>query len=443
MNSTVRRTSFEPPTNVDPRAGNVVMRRVSLILMALSVGAVLLPTSVSACTIPVFRYALEAWRPDNYEVILFHRGALSDAENDLLQPFRAQSGTGVPTPNTAVITVDLNGEVKPDFAKIWEQEPGESLPWLMVRTPYKGGNESLWSGSLTPEGVDEALASPLRKEIVRRIVSGDSVVWVLLEGTDAKQNDAIAKVVDEELSKLVQQIALPEIDPRDLESLSVSPEQLQLKFSLLRLNRQAAVDRLLVEMFLSVEADLRNAEFSDSPMLFPVFGRGRVYYPLVGAGIVAENVEDMARFLCGACQCTIKAQNPGLDLLLAVDWEQELSLVTRPAPMPPGLTGLDGFDNAPAQQAMSSESAPNATPSAAKNAEETGSNVDGSFPANGETIPSGTPATSLAFTGTSVAESLEPRADRGGMGQNILFVAGLLTVVVVVLSVTLLPRQSR
>ncbi len=28
------------------------------------------------CNVPVFRFALERWKPDNYEVILLHRGPL-------------------------------------------------------------------------------------------------------------------------------------------------------------------------------------------------------------------------------------------------------------------------------------------------------------------------------------------------------------------------------
>ena len=51
---------------------------VRLILLVLSAAA-LAPT----CNIPVFRYALERWPADSYEVILFHRGPLTAAEQAL------------------------------------------------------------------------------------------------------------------------------------------------------------------------------------------------------------------------------------------------------------------------------------------------------------------------------------------------------------------------
>jgi hypothetical protein len=42
---------------------------VSIAFAALSAPAV-------ACNIPVFRYALERWRADSYEAVLFYRGRL-------------------------------------------------------------------------------------------------------------------------------------------------------------------------------------------------------------------------------------------------------------------------------------------------------------------------------------------------------------------------------
>jgi hypothetical protein len=56
------------------------------------------------------------------------------------------------------------------------------------------------------------------------------------------------------------------------------------------------------------------------PMAFPVFGRGRALYALVGKGIAPDVIEEACVFLTGGCQCTVKAQNPGVDLIMNVDW---------------------------------------------------------------------------------------------------------------------------
>jgi hypothetical protein len=63
-------------------------------------------------------------------------------------------------------------------------------------------------------------------------------------------------------------------------------------------------------------------------MVFPVFGRGRALFPLVGAGITPKNIRDAAEFLAGPCSCEVKEQNPGFDLLLKADWRDLLGQAT-------------------------------------------------------------------------------------------------------------------
>ena len=45
--------------------------------------AMVAASSAQACSVPVFRYALVQWRPDSFEVIVFHQGPLSDAQKEL------------------------------------------------------------------------------------------------------------------------------------------------------------------------------------------------------------------------------------------------------------------------------------------------------------------------------------------------------------------------
>jgi hypothetical protein len=76
-------------------------------------------------------------------------------------------------------------------------------------------------------------------------------------------------------------------------------------------------------------------------MLFPVFGRGRVLYALVGGGIEPANIEKAARFLIEGCSCIVKRDNPGTGLLLDTDWsafgaadEADTPLAGRSVPPP-------------------------------------------------------------------------------------------------------------
>ena len=74
-----------------------------------------------------------------------------------------------------------------------------------------------------------------------------------------------------------------------------------------------------------------------------MFGRGRAYDGLVGERLTPQSIEDACRFLTGACQCTVKAQNPGLDLLMRVSWDDLIRPMDTEAGAPPPLVGLDDF----------------------------------------------------------------------------------------------------
>ena len=46
-------------------------------LLKTAVALVLVAVVAEACSVPVFRYALERWQADPYEVFVFHRGPLT------------------------------------------------------------------------------------------------------------------------------------------------------------------------------------------------------------------------------------------------------------------------------------------------------------------------------------------------------------------------------
>jgi len=57
------------------------------------------------------------------------------------------------------------------------------------------------------------------------------------------------------------------------------------------------------------------------PIVFPVFGRGRALFALVGEGINSDNLREAIAFITGPCGCEIKMMNPGVDLLMSVNWD--------------------------------------------------------------------------------------------------------------------------
>ena len=341
--------------------------------------ALMAAASAQACSVPVFRYALEQWRPDSFEVIVFHQGPLSDAQKELAAKVEPKNIDASYTANAWVRTVDLDAAPDAALVELWEQQETKTLPWMLVRSPAKFGKPlNVVSQEFNEENVTSLLDSPLRKKITDGILKGDSVVWVLLKSGDTAKDAAAEEIMRGELKRLQGELKLPEIDEQDIEDgfLSVNPDDLKLRFSMITVAKDDAQEQAFVQMLLTVEPDLRDPEFANEPMALPVFGRGRALYALIGKGINAETIEDAGRFLTGACQCTVKAQNPGVDILTSVDWDRLVVPTLEKDTILPALAGLSGFgkeddghshpdDHSHAEAVTSSKEATDETPVAA------------------------------------------------------------------------------
>jgi hypothetical protein len=313
----LRRPTVKLPPSPFVRLG------ISCAAIALASG-LLAPAASPACNVPVFRYALERWRPDPYRVTLFKRGNLTEAQQQLLAKLDDLSGVTPANVAVRIVELDVKNEVAIDDEtdrKLLAASGSSEFPRLVVQYPESLRNDKpIATGPLTDETVSRTLVSPVRTELVRRLAAGQTAVWLLLECGDAAKDEAAAKQLTDDLKTLSKSLELPELSDAPEDNL-LSGAPLGITFSLLRISRTAAVERSLVDALLASESDL--LELND-PMIFPVFGRGRALLPLVGAGITTDNIRDSAQFLVGACSCEVKDLNPGFDLLLAADWEELL-----------------------------------------------------------------------------------------------------------------------
>jgi len=286
---------------------------ISLVSIAF---VILLSTPIRACSVPVFQYALAYWTADAYEVIVFHRGSLSSEEQVTVDGLQRASWDADSRANVVVKTVDLAGSPSVVMQKLWEAQSASELPWMVIRYPrFSGVSESVWSGHFTAAGIRALLDSPVRKEIARRILDGEVAVWVFLESGVQEQDEAAARLLETELKRMSEnfRISVPEGS-----MIQFDEEDLSVEFSMVRLSRNDTSERMFIQMLLNSEWDLKTFP---KPMAFPIFGRGRVLYALVGDGIRDGNIERACSFLVGWCSCIVKEQNPGVDLLMSVDWD--------------------------------------------------------------------------------------------------------------------------
>jgi len=283
--------------------------------------------TVFACSVPVFRYALERWQSDNYAVVVFHKGALSDENRKLLASMAPDPLVSPQVANIELKTVDLENNPEKEALEFWKRMKAETkadarkTPWMMVFYPKSTGNPApIWSGPLSEKNTEVVVDSPKRRELARRLLKGDSTVWLLLESGNKAKDEAASKKLTARITALEKELKLPDIKQEDIAAglLNIEESELKLKFSALRVSRKDAVESVFVKMLLASEADLKDL---DEPMVFPVYGRGRFMPPMVGKGITDENITHDAEFLTGPCSCQIKRQNPGTDLLAAVNWE--------------------------------------------------------------------------------------------------------------------------
>jgi hypothetical protein len=254
--------------------------------------------SALACSIPVFRYALDRWPADNFRIEV----SAADSKDETIARFIRNFGAASA----------LNMEV----ARV-EQGPSRLL------APHADEKQiaPLWSGALNSAVLATLTNSPARVELVRRALAGDSAVWVLVESGNRTDDDAMAKTIEKRLRYLEQVAQLPLIDPNDPSSKLGPGPRLAVKFSLLRVSAKAAEEVPFLSMLAGPKSVLAG---SSEPWVAAVFGRGRVLGAWPAKGFGDEQIEEVCLFLLGACSCQVKNLNPGWDLLLRVDWDEEL-----------------------------------------------------------------------------------------------------------------------
>lgn len=266
--------------------------RITLVLLLAAAG-------VGACTIPVFRYALDRWPADNFGLVAADDWKAGEAGRELAAAMRKGS------PNLA-----------------WN-ETGTGQPGMALLWPDSG--EVLWSGNPGAADVAAVLDSPARREMTDRILAGDSAVWVLVESGDAAKDEAFAKRLGARLKYLETVAAIPPQDPTDPDSRLGPGPGLQVGFSMIRVKKADPAEHFLVPMLAGPEgkALLEGGE----PFAAPVFGRGRVLGAWKPADLDDAGIDEVSLFLLGACSCRVKTLNPGWDVLLSVNWDEQLMAV--------------------------------------------------------------------------------------------------------------------
>ncbi len=288
----------------------------------------LISSAVVASQLPVFRYALENWQPETYELIIIYRNELTNEETAIVEWMEKNSHENLPYSNYRVRSFDLESDDVADMPELeshlisaspargyrFVNWSGQTPFFVLLSPAERGRNTIICKGPLTFETVKILVDSPARKEIAERILAGDSAVWILIES--GTFNDAVADEILNAALTRMNEIFSPEKSETGDSRNSVS--HMPISFSMLRLSRNNPLETYFINILLGDVSQTRDSSY---PTVIPIFGRGRVFDLFRGDILDKEKIRAVSEYLVGACEEESKQLNPGYDLLMLADWD--------------------------------------------------------------------------------------------------------------------------
>ena len=314
---------------------------------------------VWACQVPVFRYALERWQADDYHAVIIHQGTLNEEQRNALKIIEESASPLFDTgANLSLHKVDLSSvsSVEPRWQSETSTFKPDDSPRIALYYPTSTGiQEPLWTGELTTANAKAIIDSPLRQKIKDQLLAGTSNVWLLIqsgnESLDQEAKQRLRKFLDQAsketklpdgiipLEKAHQLRSGPDEGPIDMDDVLRSSVPLKIHFSTIAVSRNDPAEEIFISMLLKHSPRMRSV--TDQPIAIPIFGRGRVLEGMIGQDITLEHTLGASSYLCSACSCQVKEENPGLDMLMAVKWNDHMlgNLIVEERELPP-LEGI-------------------------------------------------------------------------------------------------------
>ena len=312
--------------------------RLTIYLILILLTAVPCTRMVPGCNIPVFRYALERWEPSPYILEVYRDSDFKKQEQLLIDRLKSSSISGGGLLNIEV-TVNKPGEGSFD-AEILPQLPGMVLYFPDDSTH----NNPIWAGKINEESINKLIDSPARREIREKLQQGKTALFLVLSSSSGESGQEKVEFMQAVLKKAEEEIYVtaPGTDIHGNPIKNPDFSHTDLTFSSVFVDRMNPEEEILARILLGTEQDLWNY---DVPIAFPLFGRGRILYALVGDGINKDMVYRACSAVTGWCSCIVKDDNPGTDLLISADWTAGLGETWIEPVELPQLTGISSFDS--------------------------------------------------------------------------------------------------
>ena len=253
------------------------------------------------CNVPVFRYALERWERDEYRLMVAAKGELSADVRKRVDDLDRQTYWGEGFCNLKVEVVDVADGLNKELLEAYPAMAQVTGPTAFLFYPEVAKHQAvILQESFTNETVSKLVSSAFVDKVMLGLLEGTTAVYVLVDSGDQAADDKAYQELNRTLKILEKEIGLPpgviettgditggltredmrgRFDPDDV---LMSGIPLKIGFSVERLTREQA-EPVLRAIMMNCEEDL--GEYVDQPMVFPVFGRGRMLYPMMGESI--------------------------------------------------------------------------------------------------------------------------------------------------------------
>ncbi len=243
---------------------------------------------------PLYQYSLEYWPRENYSVFEYYDPEMAGGA-DVAGLFAQSASDGKANVEFRRADVTLLADAHPDslLRRVWERHEGQAVPFCVVVAP--NGTE-IFAGPMDTRDAELLLRSPQRRRLAQLLAEGKEGLLLLLTGSHPDASNRARQSVETALQQAGQaghEVGWMVVDRQD-------PDEVWT-----------------VRQLLAVKADL---PLTDEPMLFAVFGRGRVAEPRVGEQITADAVADLIEFFNAPCTCEAMYEAPSVDLLTDFLW---------------------------------------------------------------------------------------------------------------------------
>lgn len=348
-------------------------RALFFVFLFFVVGNFFIVSSAFSCDTPVFRYALEFWNASQFELLVFHKGELSQEISKALDELPLKNA------NLRIEKVDIDKLPDTEEMRLFKRYlDGHPLPYLFLRSPILDSNDNysphdpeskfrhiqrrvVWESPLKPELLPYIADSPKRKEIAEKILSGTSVVFVLIDRGSSKDLIQSLSKLRKNLAQTSTEVTLSKPKREDAISKNIP---LKMEFADIVVSASDPKEAVFIQCLLQSATEMKSPELRKAsarlepgkpqmitdqelfpgkePLVVPVFGRGRALRVLKSEELNYDNVKRQCAFLSGACACIVKDDNPGIDMPFTMNWNERIN-PAKPKSTKGLLPSMDAF----------------------------------------------------------------------------------------------------